>query len=120
MASRNRCANRLRVFGSKLIYGTVFKSRSEDPSMFRKSLLICSSLAVAISLTAGDAPPAGAKLSAAQIVDKNVAARGGLQAWRAVQTMSMSGKLGAGGNQRATLRVPVPTGQKPGQQMTTA
>jgi hypothetical protein len=86
--------------------------------MFRKSLLICSSLAVAISLTAGDAPPAGAKLSAAQIVDKNVAARGGLQAWRAVQTMSMSGKLGAGGNQRATLRVPPPAGQKPGQQMT--
>ena len=75
--------------------------------MFRKSLLICSSLAFAISLTAADAPPAGAKLSAAEIVDKNVAARGGLQAWRAVQTMSMSGKLGAGGNQRATLQVPV-------------
>jgi outer membrane lipoprotein-sorting protein len=86
--------------------------------MFRKSLLICSSLAFAISLTAGDAPPTGAKLSAAEIVDKNVAARGGLQAWRAVQTMSMSGKLGAGGNQRATLRVPAPAGQKPGQQMT--
>jgi len=49
----------------------------------------------------------GAKLSAADIVDKNVAARGGLQAWRAVQTMSLSGKLGAGGNQRATLQVPV-------------
>jgi hypothetical protein len=86
--------------------------------MFRKSLLICSSLAFAISLTAGDAPPAGAKLSAAEIVDKNVAARGGLQAWRAVQTMSMSGKLGAGGNQRATLRVPLPAGPKPGQQVT--
>jgi hypothetical protein len=40
-------------------------------------------------------------------VDKNVAARGGLQAWRAVQTMSMEGKLGAGGNQRAALPVPV-------------
>jgi hypothetical protein len=86
--------------------------------MFRKSLVICSSLAFAISLTAGDAPPTGAKLSAAEIVDKNVAARGGLQAWRAVQTMSMSGKLGAGGNQRATLRVPPPAGQKPGQRMT--
>jgi outer membrane lipoprotein-sorting protein len=86
--------------------------------MFRKSLLICSSLAFAISLTAADAPPAGAKLSAAEIVDKNVAARGGLQAWRAVQTMSMSGKLGAGGNRRATLQVPAPAGPKPGQQMT--
>ena len=40
------------------------------------------------------------KLSGAEIVDKNVAARGGLQAWRSVQTMTMSGKMGAGGNRR--------------------
>jgi hypothetical protein len=86
--------------------------------MFRKSLLICSSLAFAISLTAGDAPPAGAKLSAAEIVDKNVAARGGLQAWRAVQTISMSGKLGAGGNQRGALPVPAPAGRKSGPRAT--
>jgi len=31
-----------------------------------------------------------------QIVDKHVAARGGLQAWRAVQTLSVTGKLDAG------------------------
>lgn len=37
-----------------------------------------------------------AALSAAQIVDKHVAARGGLQAWRAVQTLTVSGKLDAG------------------------
>jgi hypothetical protein len=49
-----------------------------------------------------------------EIVDKNVAARGGLQAWRAVQTMTITGKLGAGGNERATLAVPVP-GQPKGQ-----
>jgi hypothetical protein len=62
-------------------------------------------VALAISLaTAGDIP-SGANLSASAIVDRNVAARGGLQAWRAVQTMSMEGKLGAGGNQRATLPV---------------
>jgi hypothetical protein len=56
-------------------------------------------------------------LSAAQIVEKNVAARGGLQAWRAVQTLSLEGKMGVGGNQRATLAVPGPPvkpGQKPG------
>lgn len=47
-------------------------------------------------------------LSAAEIVDKNVAARGGLQAWRAVQTMSLTGKMGAGGNQRATIQTPAP------------
>jgi len=75
--------------------------------MFRKLLVICSSLAFAVSIAAaGDNPPTPAKLSAAEIVDKNVAARGGLEAWRAVQTMSLAGKLGAGGNQRATLRVP--------------
>ena len=50
-------------------------------------------------------------LSAAQIAEKNVAARGGLQAWRAVQTLSLEGKMGAGGNQRATLPVPTPAGK---------
>jgi hypothetical protein len=35
-------------------------------------------------------------LSAAQIVEKNIAARGGLQAWRGLQTLSMSGKLEVG------------------------
>jgi hypothetical protein len=75
--------------------------------MFRKLLAICIPVGFAISLTAADeSPSSGAKLSAAQIVDKNVAARGGLQAWRAVQTMTLAGKLGAGGNQRATLQVP--------------
>ena len=37
-----------------------------------------------------------AERAAAPIIEKNVAARGGLQAWRAVQTMSMSGKMDAG------------------------
>ncbi|WP_211462942.1 LolA-like protein [Collimonas silvisoli] len=43
------------------------------------------------------------RLSAAQIVDKNVAARGGLQAWRAVGSMSMSGKIDVGGKQEVSL-----------------
>ncbi len=77
--------------------------------MLRKLLSTCISLAFAISLAvAGEVPQSLAKLSAAEIVNKNVAARGGLQAWRAVQTMSMEGKMGAGGNQRAALPVPVP------------
>lgn len=37
------------------------------------------------------------KLTAAQIVDKNVAARGGLNKWHAVQSMTVSGKMDAGG-----------------------
>jgi hypothetical protein len=80
--------------------------------MIRKSLVvfvICVSLALAISLGAAvDSPSTGANLSVAAIVDRNIAARGGLQAWRAVQTMTMEGKLGAGGNRRATLPVPMP------------
>jgi hypothetical protein len=84
--------------------------------MFKKSLLvllICISLALGISLFAAGDTPAGANLSAAAIVDRNVAARGGLQAWRAVQTLSLEGKLGAGGNRRATLPVPPVQGPTP-------
>lgn len=75
--------------------------------MFRKTLALCSFVAFAFSLVAvADTPLASANLSAAQIVDKNVAARGGLRAWRAVEALEMSGKMGAGGNRRATLPVP--------------
>ena len=85
--------------------------------MIRKSLVICISWAIAISLaSAGEIPASQAKLSAADIADKNVAARGGLQAWRSVHTMSLAGKLGAGGNQRATLPVPAPAAPKSSKQ----
>lgn len=36
-------------------------------------------------------------LTAAQVVDKNIAARGGLETWRKLQTMTWSGKMDAGG-----------------------
>jgi len=76
--------------------------------MYRKALVMWICLAFGGSFAvAADSTSAAAK-TAAEIADKNVAARGGLQAWRAVQTMSLAGKLGAGGNQRATLPVPVP------------
>jgi hypothetical protein len=55
---------------------------------------------------AAAASPAQANPSAAEVITKNVAARGGLEAWRAVKTMSLSGRTGAGGNQRATLQLP--------------
>jgi hypothetical protein len=77
--------------------------------MFQKALAIFISTAFAISLAAAaENPLAQTKLSAAEIVDKNVAARGGLQAWRAVQTLSFAGNMGAGGNRRATLPLPMP------------
>ena len=52
-------------------------------------------------------------LSAADIVNKNVAARGGLKAWHAVQTISETGKMGAGGNDRAPVAA-VPDVKRPG------
>jgi hypothetical protein len=76
--------------------------------MFRKSLVICTLLPLGISLAAAeDSPLSQAKISASDIVDKNVATRGGLQSWRAVQTMSFAGKLGAGGNHQDTPPVMV-------------
>jgi hypothetical protein len=75
--------------------------------MFRNALLIGSSFGFAVLLAAADNASSLPSLSATQIIDKNVAARGGLAAWRAVKTMSLEGKLGAGGNQRASLQVPV-------------
>lgn len=77
--------------------------------MFRKTLWLLLASALPLTLVANPgAPQSQTKLSAAAIVDKNVAARGGLQAWRNVQTMTMSGMIGAGGNQRGTLNVPPP------------
>jgi outer membrane lipoprotein-sorting protein len=57
-------------------------------------LLVC--LCGSRGLVAADSKTTVPKLSAAQVVDKHVAAKGGLQAWRAVQTLSMTGKMDAG------------------------
>ncbi|MGB7844897.1 MAG: hypothetical protein WBL63_04725 [Candidatus Acidiferrum sp.] len=81
--------------------------------MLRKISVAFISFAFGVSLAAaGDKPASNAQLSAAEIVNKNVGARGGLQAWRAVQSMTMSGSMGVGGNQRATLAVAPPTSRK--------
>jgi hypothetical protein len=45
----------------------------------------------------GKARTTAPRLSAAEIVRKHVTARGGLRAWRAVQTLSLTGKMDAGG-----------------------
>jgi hypothetical protein len=77
--------------------------------MLRKLLKICFALTMIVpTVMAEDVSPSQTLLSAAAIVEKNVAARGGLEAWRSVKTMSMAGKMGAGGNMRATLAVPIP------------
>jgi outer membrane lipoprotein-sorting protein len=65
----------------------------------RAGLLVGISLSWAAAATV--ATPATAHLSAAQIVEKHVAARGGLSAWHAVQTMSWSGTMEAGAGDSA-------------------
>jgi outer membrane lipoprotein-sorting protein len=44
-----------------------------------------------------------ANLSATQIADKNIAARGGLAAWRAVNTLTLTGEMDAGGKKNMKL-----------------
>jgi outer membrane lipoprotein-sorting protein len=44
-----------------------------------------------------------ADLTVAQIAERNATARGGLAAWRAVQSMSMTGDMDAGGKSNAML-----------------
>src|SRR5882757_11226039 len=63
------------------------------------SALVC--LCFSRGLAAADTKSAPANLSAAQIVEKHVAARGGLQAWRSLQTMSVTGKMDAGAGDSA-------------------
>jgi outer membrane lipoprotein-sorting protein len=72
--------------------------------MLRRIVLHITSLLLAVPLVVvADSTTAPVDLTAAQIVERNVAARGGLQAWRSVKTMSMSGKLDAGGRQKMQL-----------------
>jgi hypothetical protein len=84
--------------------------------MYRRPLMLCLFIAAGtLFAVAADRSQPSAALSAAAIVDKNVAARGGLGTWRAVKTMSLEGKMGAGGNQQAGLPAPV-AGRKHTQQ----
>lgn len=55
----------------------------------------------AASLVCADA--LAADLTVTQIVDRNVAARGGLQAWRAVSSVTFTGEMDAGGKKDMKL-----------------
>jgi hypothetical protein len=58
-------------------------------------------LCLTFARAAVDDKTASAGLTAAQIVEKNVAARGGLTAWRGLQSLSLSGKMDAGSGDSA-------------------
>jgi hypothetical protein len=75
--------------------------------VFRRTVVVGSFIVFIVSLALGaDVSSSAAQLTAEQVVEKNVSARGGLTAWRAVQTLSMSGKMDAGGNEPLTSRAP--------------
>ena len=72
--------------------------------MLRKMVLPIIILVLAVPLiVVADSTTAPVDLTAAQVVERNISARGGLQAWRTVKTLSMSGKLDAGGKQKVQL-----------------
>jgi outer membrane lipoprotein-sorting protein len=72
--------------------------------MLRKMVLPIIIVLLAVPLVVvADSTTAPVDLTAAQIVERNISARGGLQAWRGVKTLSMSGKLDAGGKQKVQL-----------------
>jgi hypothetical protein len=73
--------------------------------MKRKSLLAGGLLAFAgaASSLAATAPATPVALSVDQIVERNIAARGGLAAWRSVKTLTIAGDLDAGGKPNHTL-----------------
>ena len=65
--------------------------------------LACGLVSVAASAAVSPQVSKASKMTAAQIVNKNVTARGGLKAWRAVHTLTMSGRLEAGGAENPAL-----------------
>lgn len=72
-----------------------------------RAIATCVALALLPALAnAAEKPLTPARLSAATIVERNVAARGGLAAWRAVQTLSWTGSMDAGGNNQRPVRAP--------------
>lgn len=90
--------------------------KPEEANMRQFLFVACSlaSLAAAAAEPSRDAQASGrhaakgqgepvAKITATQIVDRNVRARGGLKAWRSVKTMALSGLLEAGGKENPEL-----------------
>jgi hypothetical protein len=83
--------------------------------LFSSVVMVFAYLPLALAGSGTETKVNAPKLTAAQIVEKNVDARGGLSYWRAVHTLEMKGKMDAGGNRRDALVAP--TGGKKGIQM---
>ncbi len=71
--------------------------------MPRTMLAYCISSFILVTLPRAQTSTTPSKLTAVQIVAKNAEAKGGLRAWRAVRSISFSGKMDAGGKQNVQL-----------------
>ena len=71
-------------------------SRGSWQMLVRAGKLARVGLVGGVLLAAGALPVQAESLTAAQIVEHNVTARGGLAAWHNLQTLSLSGKIDAG------------------------
>ena len=71
-------------------------------SLFAGCVMSLASAAPAFSAASG-APQVPASYSVEQIIEHNVAARGGLAAWRAAKTLTIAGELDAGGKPNHAL-----------------
>src|ERR1700693_2967236 len=78
--------------------------RPKGTFMNRLSLLTGCMLSMAAATSGfSTSVAAPASLSVDQIVERNIAARGGLAAWRAVKTLTIAGDLDAGGKPNHAL-----------------
>lgn len=81
--------------------------------MLRKMIVLTAAFGLAQTMLMAETT---AGLTAAQIVNKNVTARGGQKAWLGVQTLQESGKMGAGGDNRQSQAAAIPALKRPGKQ----
>ena len=83
---------------------------------------VCAALAASATFSLMAAPQVQVPpLTAAQVLDKHIAARGGAQAWKAVQALQLSGKVDAGkGDNYARAVKMVNAGKKAGGKGTAA
>jgi hypothetical protein len=87
----------------------LYQNKHREKQMHRRVLNFYMTLAAVIFIaTTTEIARAQASLSAAEIVARNVAARGGEQAWQSMESLTMSGKMEAGGNRRPALPVSNP------------
>src|SRR5258708_36571651 len=83
--------------------------RVEERTMIHKLIVFWVMLTAVTSFAAAtEKTQTSEKLSATEIAERNVAARGGLQKWRAGKTLTINGKMEGGGKNPSTLPIPGP------------